>query len=437
MTTPPRLMMDVYEEHLNEASFLWTQWERSLVAPDRNLAEVVGQEERLLAHLDGLVLGGQEVFEQLLAPVLEIGEQTELSSAALALLEENGAGVKRILERLVDGDESQRAGVQRALELSHVPQPGLLLPLLRATEPDVQASVLEVLVFRGVASVDTLMGFLSHETPRLRRAAVRGLSAHPGKASRDALRSALNADDPGTRLAAIETGLISGSRAAWVACRLLVEQRAAGFREALVPLSLGRGERELELLLELLQEPDLRPSVLWALGFSGNVSAAEACLLLMGEERRIAALAGEAFSAITGLRLEGAYVRNGDKEPEEPIPLKEEELDASLAPGPEDALKVPAPAAVEAWWREARPRFDRNTRYLMGNPFSAQLLLDALQNGPMRRRGVLALELAIRSRGQSQLQTRAFTQRQLLELSQARASSATLSTGRFETMLYD
>jgi len=67
------MMLDVLEEHLSEAAFLWTQWERALVAPDYTLDETAELEERLLAHLDGLVTAGRPAIE-LLAPKVREGE---------------------------------------------------------------------------------------------------------------------------------------------------------------------------------------------------------------------------------------------------------------------------------------------------------------------------------------------------------------------------
>ena len=62
---------DICEEHLDEAAFLWDRGERALNAPNYAIGEVaVGPEERLLAHLDGLVLGGQPVADKLLLPAL-------------------------------------------------------------------------------------------------------------------------------------------------------------------------------------------------------------------------------------------------------------------------------------------------------------------------------------------------------------------------------
>src|SRR5258705_6910781 len=83
-------LWDISEEHLVDAGFLWTQRERALESPRHTLAEVAtGVEERLLAHLDGLIVGGAPVAEKLLVPVLEddSADPELLVVASLALLE--------------------------------------------------------------------------------------------------------------------------------------------------------------------------------------------------------------------------------------------------------------------------------------------------------------------------------------------------------------
>src|SRR3970040_2093467 len=56
------LFWEVQQEHLDGAAFLFTRWEHALRSPLLTLREVAtGVEERLLAHVDGLVLGGEPV----------------------------------------------------------------------------------------------------------------------------------------------------------------------------------------------------------------------------------------------------------------------------------------------------------------------------------------------------------------------------------------
>jgi hypothetical protein len=64
---------------------------------------------------------------------------------------------------------------------------------------------------------------------------------------------------------------------------------------------------------------------------------------------------------------------------------------------------------------------------LEGQLFGPQALIDALWTHPMRRRHVLAQELALRSRGAYQVPTRAFVEHQLRVMREARATPTAVS----------
>jgi uncharacterized protein (TIGR02270 family) len=424
------VMMDVLEEHLDEAAFLWSQWERALVSASYDRAHTAECEGRLLAHVDGLVVGAEAAVSELLLPGLETDEPERISAAALALLAGKRELVE-VLEVLDSGDEVQRAGVGRALALSE--REGLeavLLKRLAAEDPALRAVAFQVLAFRGVVPQETRTQWLYRDDAGPVIAALRDPRPLARELAQSVLPQLLMDPRPGVREAAITTGLVSGARAAWKACRTGVEEGGSGWRQGLVVLALGGDERDAEGLVALLRQEPLRADVLWALGFSGQALAAEACLEWMGDDK-VASLAGEAFSAITGLKLEGEYQKPPKEEGDALAPLEEEDLDADLVPGPEASLPVPVREAVERWWQKARKGFERGTRYLRGNKLDAGSLLEALGREPMRRRPTLALELAIRSRGAHLLQTRAFTRRQQAELSAALAGRAQVSMNPF------
>lgn len=113
----------------------------------------------------------------------------------------------------------------------------------------------------------------------------------------------------------------------------------------------------------------------------------------------------------------------------------QEDLDADLVPRPEDDLPWPNVAAVRGWWDAEKKRFAKGTRYLLGRPFNGSVLVEALETSPMRRRHVLARELALRSQGTLMVRTRAFTHVQRAELVKARAASARIHTRSFDSGL--
>src|SRR3989304_2405147 len=55
----PDLRLEIVEEHLDEAAFLYRQWESALRSPTESLEGVArGPEEVLLAHLDARAAAG-------------------------------------------------------------------------------------------------------------------------------------------------------------------------------------------------------------------------------------------------------------------------------------------------------------------------------------------------------------------------------------------
>ncbi|HYO59190.1 TIGR02270 family protein [Archangium sp.] len=419
------MLMDVLEEHLDEASFHWMLWERALLAPNFDLEATAEQEERMLAHLDGLIEAGPPL-QGFLESNLTSSEPLKVCAAAFALLGwEEETGLECVLAALRVAATPQRNALGRALELCECD--GLeerLLSLLASEEAGLQATVLEVLASRGMTVPAVLERFVLHEVPAVRSAALRASRWLLAGVRREWLTRSLASSSLEVRSAAMEVGLAAGLRAAWEAC---LQEAGEGNREAMGLLAVGGGEREVAFLVERLSTPRLRPHVLWALGLSGQVTAAEACLEWM-EDKKAAPLAAEAFCAITGLVLKGSYVSSGQlqRAPEEPIPLQEEDLDADLTPKPEDALPWPEAQAVADWWRQKRERFQPGMRYLRGRPYDAAALLEALGREPMRRRHMLAMELAIRSQGGRIVPTRALTWRQHVVLE--RTGSATSPT---------
>ncbi len=429
-------MMDILEEHLDEAAFLSTQWERALVSSRYGLEDTAELEERLLAHVDGLVVGGEAAVGELLLPGLETDEPERIFASALALLE--SPGQRELDETLAvfdAGDTVQRAGLGRALELSG--REGLeavLRKRLTAEDSALRLQAFQALAFRGGIPPETRTEWLYREDAGQVVAALRVPRALSRELGQTVLPQLLVDPRPGVREAAILAGLVSGVRGAWKACRKVAEEGGSGRRQCLVALALGGEAQDAEWLASLLAQPVLRADVLWALGFTGQVVAAEACLEWMGDGKQ-GALAAEAFSAITGLKLEGPYRVALEEKGDALVPLEQEDLEAELIPSPEADLAVPVREAVAGWWQQARKNFERGARYMRGNKLDAGGLLDALGSEPMRRRAVLALELAIRSRGAQMLQVRAFTRRQRAELDAARAGVASVSMNPFTKLM--
>jgi len=410
----PAPLADVIEEHLQEAGFLYSLWEASLEAPDFGLAQVAGGEEaRLLAHLDGLVVGGEQVARRWLLPLLEEEEEPELLlAAALALLAgagEHGAAVAASL--LAAEDEELAVALTRALELGPAPADlrALLVPLLVSPGGRARAAAVRVLAFHRRGEGVALDAYLSDADPEVRRAALLLARGPAGGQVLPALTALLDDPDEGVVAAALEAGLVHGLSPAWRRCMDLCAGHGEAASAALELVALLGTAGDLSAL-EAALGGARHEHALFCLGLRGTPRALDLCARrLEGEDPRQARLAAEAICAATGLDLatSGMICPETPEAAEEELPdLEDDDLEQDLVPDPVDALPLPDGEKVRAWWAQSRAGIDADQRCLAGQVYGPQTVSAVMAAGPMRRRHALARELRVRSAGSVDLETR-------------------------------
>jgi uncharacterized protein (TIGR02270 family) len=424
-------LWNVVEEHLDEAAYLYDRRKTVLVAPSYDFEEVRrGPEARLLAHLDGLVVGGSVVRERLLVPALrdEDAEPERVAVAMLAMLRSHPPPHE--LELLVAGLDPARGArlnaLCEALALAEAPEVPLRVVQRLATSdvPALTAPMLRVLAAHRVDPGETLRRFLQSEDPATVQAALEIAAAVPRRDCLDSCERLLGSEVVGIRDRALDAALSMGSSVAWSVCLRRARRPTAEDGHCLLLCGLLGGAEDHDGLLQLLQAGTQVPAALWSIGFAGRPGHVPALLELMKDAREpIAKLAGEAFASITGYAPGG---KGGVSNPEDEIvPFEEDDLDADLAPTPVDQLPTLDDAAARAWWAHHRDGFSDGVRYVLGHPLSGGGLLRALRHGSARRRQPWALGVSIATGGQCVIPTDAFYDRQRIQLEElARHDSA-------------
>jgi uncharacterized protein (TIGR02270 family) len=431
---PPVILWDILEEHFQEAAFLWTQRERSLRAPDLSLADVAeGDEHRLVAHVEGLLHGGARIAERLLLPALKEGMPGEVAVAALTLLA---------------SDERDWSGtVLAALPETQSPEPLLrgaglsprssfesaLRECLPRLTPSLQAQALATLAIRHADAGPFLASLRAHDEPALLAAAARAARFTDRATALAVVDRGLAHEHPEVRNAAIATGCILGHRKAWLRCHGLLEQGEPLPRQALLTVAAGGTAADVQVLRGLLSQPEQREEALWALGFNGGAEAIEAAMALLREGEPAAA---ESLAFISGLPLvkclEPRAEEEEGEEAQEPTGADE---DAATLPGPAKLKGEVRLEALEGWWKNSRPRRPDMGRYLLGRPWSFEVLLAALEEAPMRRRHGLAWELSVRTRGTCRVEPGAWTWQQLLQVRSVKHTAPRFQSGPFAHFL--
>ena len=439
------ILWPVLEEHLDEAEFLFERREAALDAPDYVLSELeAGPEARLRAHVDGLVVGGPAVVEQLLLPVLHDPDKVHGSVVAAALACSAGGreGIAAVL-RAIDEGEAERedhwGAMALALGRSEDPQlQSMLLDSLATAPAHGVAARLTALTALGVPLGPGLLAHLHSPDLCVLRAAASQAGLYLDQALLQVLGPLAQAEDPELRRRTLDAALCHQVPGAWEAIRywafspdpapadpsippaLLTEITASPTRRhAMTRVALLGNADAHDQLLALLEHEPLRADVLWAAGFCGRVAAVDAAVSLLADEH-LGPLAGEVVCAIAGLApdAEGYWLpRPLDDDPDEALPSFEaDDLEADLDTEPEEALPLPNPEAISAWWAANRANFDPGLRHLQGRVFDHQALLAAMHDGPLRRRHALAFEVAVRSGGQYHVDTRGPVPRQRAQL---------------------
>ena len=422
---------DVEEEHLREAEFLFEVREAVLDTPHYDLAELeAGPEQRLLAHVDALVIGGPLVADRLLFATIddedEIEDYEAIAAASMAVLAQPHTDRhERLFAILAQGHDTQLHGVSRALQLTD--STWLESRLRRATAdaaalsaPRFLTTCLTALAARGADLAEGLHPFLRSTDPAVARAAATLARFNRDRTSLELLGPLAQAADPQLRRTTIETALYRLMPGAWESAVYwaFMAGESDFRRDALVWVACLGDPRVHERLLAYADDPVHQSDALWAMGFTGRVAAVERCIPLLANEN-IGPLAAEVVCAITGLASDAEglwHPPSSDPEPEQTLPeLADDDLDADLVPKAEASLPVPAPDEIAAWWQENRSNFDPGLRYIAGRPFDRDALVDGLWNAPMRRRHVLAFELGVRSGG-AFVDTRAMCATQKLQL---------------------
>ena len=171
-----RVIVNILEEHFEELEFLWGQRQAALRSPEYTARELAELEERIEAHVQGLLVGG-DATSPLVEEGLTADDPLVAFAAAYTLLRLNReAAAERVIQALLQADGPQLKGVRHAL--CHGPIELVLDQLRQAvdrTSAPVAVSAAEALAFHHELDAETgrLDDFLKDDNADVRQAAWR------------------------------------------------------------------------------------------------------------------------------------------------------------------------------------------------------------------------------------------------------------------------
>jgi uncharacterized protein (TIGR02270 family) len=384
----------IVQQHLEEATFLWTQRDNAVHAPNYSPQQFADLDERLEAHIDGLRVAGEEGSE-IAESVLNNGGAEDYFPAAVLAIEAQ--------------DDRFDMLVARAKTLPEV-VPGLVSAL-------------------GWVSAQYLSGrvkaMLDDASPLKQKLGIAACALHrkdPGAVLECFLASPVDsvrirarraAGELGRRdlLAKLQTSLTDAKPevcfwAAWSAVLLGDRKKAM---DTLTGLALKSGRRQMqalqlvlqamdahaghELLLQLDSVPNATRIRIIASGYVGDPRYVP-WLIEQTAQPAIARVAAEAFVNITGADFNLDQLESPPPEDFEEGPT--EDPDDENVELPEDiALPWPNVEAIQRWWQANSMRFQTGQRYFLGKPVSVESCTRILREGFQRQRVAAALYLSL------------------------------------------
>ncbi len=395
--------IELYEEHLEEASFLYEQRLSLLDDPEITWKDLTEFEDRFEAHIDALVVGEDLALEVCRTQAQE-GDFGELHAAVRVFCRQNKGDLVAEAWRDLDPEDLERTQAIGDALKDEGPNnwQQSLTPIFLRDYLNLIPVAAPVFGYRRFKAEDALLHALKKAPDSVLPTVIWTLGRVGEQAAHEALLPLLEHPDDAVRAAAAQSLLRFGE--AEVVSRSM--SHALSENWPVTALGLGGGRNASNVLLERTKRGDADSDCLIALGLLGNLSALKALYSSLANEDL-------ARSAATGLYLiTGAEVYEEIFVPEEidEDELFEEELEAYRKEG-----KVPTkpdgepfgesirrlsqnPQDWENWLRENKSRFNPNHRYRVGKPYSPACLLETLmsETSPYRARQLAIEELKIR-----------------------------------------
>ena len=380
----------VVRQHVEEAAHLRDTRSILVRAPQARLLHLARLDERIAAHLDGIVVAGEEGARRCREALDPPGAGSMFTATVQAIESHNSKRQLATLLALAGSSSEGRRGVLSAFGwVSGASLRGITKSLLESNDPWLREVGISACAMH---RVDPGARFLQRMIEDAANASLTSRALRVAMALgltelRDACDGlALSNCAPPIAACAAHAALVLGDRLAAVdALRARATKPGAERSSALSSwLKLALNEEARAALKALLDEPTSIRTLIRAIGVAGD-SHHVPWLIARMDDLTLTRLAGESFSLITGLDLGQLDL---DRKPPEDLETgpNDDPDDADVALDEDESLPWPDPLKIAAWWRRNGARFDAGTRYFMGQPPSTAHCFLVLQTGCQRQR---------------------------------------------------
>jgi uncharacterized protein (TIGR02270 family) len=416
MSANKAVIPNIVQRHLEDAAFLWQFRHRVVLSAEYTLDDLAELDERLQAHLDGLLIA-VEYGWQLDAKALEENGPGAVFAATWLLLKQGEADkVIAFVEKHAQQPQFYSALLAAFGRVAPASLQGIVRSLLIFPSGRIKQLGIEACFAHGVHPGKFLASCLAEEDAALCISAIRGCATLGLIEYAPAIASLLGHDQTEVRVSAAGALLLLGDRGN--ALRVLSELvGAAAFTEevATVLVRAVSVPRATELLKALAARPKGISLLIKTIAGNGDPYYAP-WLLSQMRKPLVARLAGYAFEAITGVDIRrSASAKAPDGQPSGPT---DDPPDHDIAIDEQTDLPWPDVAKLNQWWGQNQHRWQAGARYLLGHPLSGVACIETLKQGNQRQRALACRQLCLLNPGTPvfNIHAPAWRQRQKLSL---------------------
>lgn len=409
----------VVQQHLESADALRSTRSVQVRAPQVELHRLRRLDDRLAASLDGLAVAGDYARHLGLAALDSPGSGPVFVATVGAIEARDPALLERLLS-LAEAVPEARVGLVSAFGWVSAPAlRGITRALLdspHAFRRDIGLAACAMHHADPQTVLETAMADEEHSAQAIVVAGKLGrIDLLPG------CLGGLMHEDAQRRFESARAALLLGDRQA--ALRMLVAFTGEGgpcqAAAAMLALKVLPAEQAHALLQTLAQKDDSVRILIRGIGVAGDPHYVPWLIAQMGD-LKLARLAGESFSMITGLDLAAEDLEL--QPPENPVAGPNDDPDdEDVAMDEDEGLPWPDAEKIDAWWQVNGHRFPHGIRRFVGEPVTQGHCLAVLKTGFQRQRIAAAEHLSLMAPGRPLFNAAAPAWRQQWLLSQMEA----------------
>lgn len=393
VSRPP--IPQVVQQHTEESAILRNVRSGLVTAPHVKLHHLRRLDDRIAAHLDGLAVAGEFGWKLCESALENPGVGEVFAATVRAIEDKNSPGLDKLLALAEAVPDSQPGLISAFGWVSAQSLQGTIKNLLASGSTFQRQVGIAACAMHRVDPGAALGAAVAEADASLR---ARGLRVAGECGRRDLLAACVKAladEDAACRFWAVCSAALVGDRdkAIDVLKGIALQAGPARTRALRLVLKLIEARQASELLKVLAQDPANIRTLIQGAGIAGDPHYVPWLIKQMGD-LKLARLAGESFSFITGVDL--AYLDLERKPPEdfEPGPNDNPD-DPDVSMDPDDSLPWPDPEKIQKWWDANKHRFQPGVRFFMGKPVSVEHCKEVLKTGYQRQRIAAAVYISL------------------------------------------